>query len=74
MALSNISLALASVVWRYDFQLAPSIPDHIGEIHASGSFGRRRAHEFQLKATITSLGDGPHMIFRKRDHNIKNLE
>lgn len=70
MALGNISLALACMVWRYDFQLAPSTLGHIEEGRADSPLGRQCVHNFQLKSTITSLGDGPYLIFREKCRSI----
>ena len=66
MALQNIGLILARTLWQYNFR------------HADGDLGRgcdgcpgepagkQRVDEFQLEATITSMSDGPYLVFHDR--------
>lgn len=66
MALLNVSLVIARTIWLYDFRKADGELGHVGEGSASASRGRQRVNEFQLQATITSMGKGPYLVFRSR--------
>lgn len=67
MALLNVGLVIARTMWNYDFRLAPGDLGRVGEGSRSApSEGRRRVNEFQLQSTITSMSDGPYLIFRRR--------
>lgn len=64
LAYSELSTALARVVWLYDFKLADGA--RIGEGSEDMVEGRRRKGEYQLRDSFTSMKDGPLVVFRKR--------
>ncbi len=63
MALTELMLTMAMVLWRLDFKVAD-------EDTAGGSpdaeWGRHRPGEFQLKDHVTAARDGPLLHFRER--------
>lgn len=66
MALLELSLAVARVMFVYDFRLA----EGGGELGRDGVGGRRRRaqeREFRLFTTVTSLCRGPWVVFRERE-------
>lgn len=75
MALLNISLVIAHAVWLYDFRLANGDLGRVGEGSPTAPEGRQRVNEFQLQATITSMSEGPYLVFRdKLDKKRDNVE
>jgi cytochrome P450 len=64
MAYTELSTALARVLWMYDMRLAPGA--RIGEGNINAEYGRRIVGEFQLLDTFTSKKDGPVVQFRRR--------
>ena len=66
MALLNVGHLLARTLWQYDFRTADGEMGRVGEGSARASEGRRRVDEFQLRATITSMSEGPYLVFRSR--------
>jgi cytochrome P450 len=64
MAYSELSTALARVLWVYDMRLAPGA--RVGEGCADAEYGRHRVTEYQLRDTFTSMKDGPIVEFRRR--------
>jgi cytochrome P450 len=67
LAYTEMSMALARIVWSYDMRLAPGT--HVGDV-GHGMFGdrvgRTREGEYQLKDTFTSHKEGPMVQFRAR--------
>lgn len=63
MALTEMMLTMAMVLWRLDFKIAEGCS-------AGGSsdaeWGRHRPSEFQLKDHVTAARDGPLLHFRER--------
>ena len=66
MALLNVALIIGHTIWRYDFCKAEGELGRVGEGSPSASEGRQRVIEYQLHATVTSMSDGPYLIFRDR--------
>lgn len=66
MALLNVSLAIARTIWLYDFRKADGKLGSVGEGSPTAPVGRQRVNEYQLQATITSMGDGPYLVFQDR--------
>ena len=66
LALLQISLALARVVYEFDFRLAQGELAHVGEGTPGVSNGRHRVNEFQLGAHVTASCNGPQLQFRRR--------
>ncbi|TID26360.1 cytochrome P450 [Venturia nashicola] len=65
MAYIEMMETLARVMWLFDMRLAPGRED-VGAGAAGHEEGRRRAGEYQLKDTFTSMKDGPIVQFRAR--------
>ena len=63
MALSEMMLTMAMVLWRLDFKIAHG--DSSGG-RPDAEWGRHRCDEFQLKDHVTAARDGPLLHFRKR--------
>jgi len=66
MALGELMLTMATVLWRLDFKAVDG--DQSGGNPSSGSYGRKRTKEFQLRDHITSINanEGPCLTFRER--------
>lgn len=69
MALLNVSLIIARTIWLYDFRTADGGLGRIGEGSPNAPRGRQRVNEFQLNATITSMSEGPYLVFQDRLEN-----
>ncbi|KAL8827689.1 MAG: hypothetical protein Q9191_003034 [Dirinaria sp. TL-2023a] len=63
MALTEMMLTMATVLWTLDFKMA--IGDSAGG-NANAEWGRHRPNEFQLKDHVTAARDGPLLHFRPR--------
>ena len=63
MALLELSLAVARVMFVYDFRLVEGELGHVGQ----GAQGSGKLSEFQLFTTVTSFCKGPWLVFRKRE-------
>ncbi|MCJ1356030.1 MAG: hypothetical protein MMC33_006024 [Icmadophila ericetorum] len=73
MALRNLHLLIARIIWQYDFRAAEGALGRVGrgeEAKGWKNWGRHREREFQLKATITSMSVGPWLVFRKRKNEV----
>lgn len=66
MALLNVSLVIARAIWLYDFRKADGKLGRVGEGSPTAPKGRQRVNEFQLQATITSMSEGPYLVFQDR--------
>lgn len=65
LAISEVSLAMAHICWRLDFQVVESMK-HIGAGNKNNVYGRHRPDEFQLYDHITCSRNGPIVQFRQR--------
>ena len=66
LALLQISLTLARVIYEFDFRLAEGPLAHVGEGSPDAANGRHRVNEFQLRAHVTASSKGPQLQFRER--------
>ena len=66
LALMEIRLTLARILWRLDFKLADGETGRIGEGKAGACGGRGRISEYQLRTHVTAASNGPVIVFRKR--------
>lgn len=67
LALLEMSLTIAKLLWVSDFRRAEDQLGCLGEGRAGATYGRHRPLEYQLRAHITSSGVGPRLQFRARD-------
>ncbi|KAI1826293.1 cytochrome P450-like protein [Xylaria intraflava] len=65
LAMKEISIALARIIWLYDMRLAPGKEDY-GAGGAGKGRGRHRINEQQITDMFVSKVDGPIVQFRKR--------
>lgn len=67
-AMMELTITLARIFWIADFELAPAeLGGHVGEgSPTSSSPGRQKPHEFQLRACLTSIPQGPILKFKRR--------
>ena len=63
MALTEMMLTMAMVLWRLDFKIADK--DFAGG-NPDAEWGRHRPGEFQLRDHVTAARDGPLLHFRER--------
>lgn len=66
LAMSELSLTLARVMWRFDFRQARGLLGQIGEGTAGARGGRHRINEFQLEDHLTGIKNGPMIEIRER--------
>ena len=66
MAWYQITLAIARVIYVYNFRRTPGDLGHVGAGQAGAKDGRQRPEEFQLAACFTSIVNGPMVEFRPR--------
>lgn len=66
LALMEINLAIARVVWCMEFRKAKGPLGSIGEGRPGATDGRHRVNEFQLEDHLTSMKNGPMIEFRQR--------
>lgn len=64
LAYGEVMMALARVVYLYDFRLAPGTT--AGEGNPELGWGRENKEVYQLKDAFTSFKDGPYVQFRER--------
>lgn len=70
MAYLELSVALARVVWLFDFRLASGEGEGggvaLGEGRPDAEWGRHRRGEYQLFDAFVAMKDGPLVEFRAR--------
>ena len=66
MALLELSLAVAHVLFTYDFRVPGGEVTTLGKKLRLGREPENQEDEFQLFANVTSLCKGPWLEFRKR--------
>lgn len=66
LAMAEISLTMARVLWRFDFRKARGELGQIGEGIPGVRTGRHRVNEFQLEDHLTGIKNGPWIEFRER--------
>ena len=67
LALLQISLTMARLIFKFDFRLAEGSLGHVGEGVRGASNGRHRPSEFQLGAHVTASSKGPLLQFHARN-------
>lgn len=67
MALLELSLTMAKLLWSLDFRRAEDEGGELGEGKPGSTNGRHRLNEYQLTTHITSSGTGPRVQFRARN-------
>ena len=66
LALLELSLTTAKVLWAMDFRRAAGPQGDLGQGALGSSEGRHRPKEYQLFTHITSSGHGPVLQYRRR--------
>ena len=66
MALLELSLTIAKLLWSLDFRRAEGASGELGEGKPEATNGRHRPKEYQLTTHIASSGTGPRLEFRPR--------
>jgi cytochrome P450 len=66
LALMEIRLTLARVIWEYDLKKPDGPLGKVGEGNPNARNGRYRVNEFQLIDHLTSEKDGPYIQFKRR--------
>jgi len=64
LAYVELMTALARTVWLYEMRKVEGL--NVGEGRENEEWGRRRAGEYQLRDSFTSMKDGPYVEFRQR--------
>lgn len=67
LAMAEVSIALARVIWSLDFRRSDGELGLVGEGRLGDGEGRHRVNEYQLVSHITSWSSGPMVEFRKRE-------
>lgn len=67
LSMTELKLCIASIVWRYDMQLADGALGRVGAGDASLGPGRQAFHEYQLSDHINATKDGPFLVFKRAD-------
>lgn len=65
MAMKELMITIARVVWLYDARLAPG-EEYRGEGGSGKGYGRHRVGEYQMHDMFVSKTDGPVLQFRHR--------
>ncbi|XXG99667.1 hypothetical protein Hte_006008 [Hypoxylon texense] len=73
MAYLETGLAVAKVLWYFDFEVAPGKLGRIGEGHSGMGLGRESGEEFQLYDVFTAMHQGPWLTFKPRGDFWKDL-
>ena len=66
LAMLELSLTTARILWSLDFRREPGAAGSLGEGKLGAPPGRHRIKEYQLISHITSSGKGPRLQFRRR--------
>ncbi|KAL8792651.1 MAG: hypothetical protein Q9195_004779 [Heterodermia aff. obscurata] len=66
MAMKELMLVIARIVWLYEMRLAPG--EHRGGGGRDAKLGRHRISEFQMRDMFVSKTDGPVVQYRFRPH------
>lgn len=74
LAMLELSLTTAKILWALDFRRAKGPSGNLGEGKAGGPIGRHRIDEYQLISHITSSGKGPRLQFRHRNFDAPSSE
>lgn len=66
LAMNTIQVAVATLVWKFDFKMADGPGGELGAGNPLSEFGRTNPGEFQLYSHVTSSKKGPMVRFRPR--------
>lgn len=66
LALLEISIALARVIWSMDFRIDGNGTENPGTSTSNDTNGRNTGPEYRLYSHLTSYSHGPMLAFRKR--------
>ncbi|KAI1873223.1 uncharacterized protein JN550_003476 [Neoarthrinium moseri] len=66
MAYAQSSLVLASILWYFDFEVAPGELGKLGGGNSRLGEGRERENEYQLYDVASAVHDGPVLVFHPR--------
>lgn len=66
MVYLEVSLAVAKILWFFDFETAPGPLGKVGEGEPGNTNGRHRVNEFQMLDVFNSHHRGPNLLFRTR--------
>lgn len=66
LALAELTLGIATMLWRYDFALGEGKGMALGAGRKGLGPGRERENEYQLYDHITASKEGPMVCFRQR--------
>jgi cytochrome P450 len=66
MGYLEASLALAKLVWHFDFERAPGPLGLVGGGEPGRWDGRTRLEEFQIKELFATSHDGPYLMLKRR--------
>lgn len=67
------SLAVAKILWYFDFERAPGDEGALGEGGLGVGKGRERKNEFQVYDVVTAEHKGPNLVFKPRGQYWKEL-
>lgn len=67
LAMKELTLSLARILWSVDFKTADGEMGRLGEGQPGIGRGRERRDEYQLKGGFTAGKDGPVVRFRRRN-------
>jgi cytochrome P450 len=67
LAMKELTLSLARILWRLDFKTADDEMRRLGEGGPGMGPGRERTNQYQLKGGFTAGKDGPVVQFRRRN-------
>lgn len=73
MALIGINLAMANVLWYFDFHRVSGPEGNIGGGKDGLGIGREREGEFQIYDVGVATHDGPYLGFKPRSDAWKEL-
>lgn len=68
------SLAVAKILWYFDFERAPGDAGALGEGGPGLGKGRERKTEFQVYDVVTAEHKGPNLVFKPRGQYWKELK
>ena len=73
LAYLEMSLVAAKTLWYFDFAVAPGEPGQVGagELHYRN--GRKRAGVFQIYEALSTVCDGPNLVFHPREDFYQEL-
>ena len=64
MALLNINLVIVRANWLYGVRQADGDLGRVGEGSPRAPKGKQRVNKFQPRVNITSMSEGPYLVFQ----------